>query len=154
MLLYKKIINKLIKKNISISVAESCTGGLLSSTFVSIPGVSKVFDMGLVVYSNKSKTMILNIEKNKLKSFGAVSKETATFMIDNLKKISSSDLCISTTGIAGPKGESKTKPVGLVFIGIKYNKKNIIFKKNFKGTRKQIQEKTVNFVLKEIENLI
>ncbi len=151
---FKKIITKLIDKNISISVAESCTGGLLSSTITVVPGVSKIFNMGLIVYSNKAKISLLNINKEKLKKFGSVSKETALMMIKNLNKISKSKLCISTTGIAGPKGGSKNKPVGLVFIGISYKKKNFIIKKIFNGSRKEVQKKTVDYVLKKIENLI
>ena len=152
--LYKSTINKLIKKNISVSVAESCTGGLLSSTIVSIPGVSRIFNMGLIVYSNQAKIKLLKVNKNKLNKFGAVSKETAKMMIINLSKISKSKLCISTTGIAGPAGELKNKPVGLVFIGIKYKSKNIIFKKKFKGTRKIIQKKTIDYIFKTIKSLV
>tara|TARA_B100000579_G_C22511401_1_gene701661 strand:+ start:168 stop:632 length:465 start_codon:yes stop_codon:yes gene_type:complete len=151
---FKKIINKLIDKNISISVAESCTGGLLSSTITSVPGVSKIFNMGLIVYSNNAKISLLKINKGKLKKFGSVSKEIAQMMSKNLNKISKSELCISTTGIAGPEGGSKEKPVGLVFIGILYKRKYFIIKNIFNGNRKEIQKKTVNHVLEKIESLI
>ena len=149
MYLYKKIINKLIKKNISISVAESCTGGLLSTNFTSQSGISKIFNMGLITYSNKSKINLLKIPPSFLNEYGAVSKETANKMVINLYKKSKSQLVVSTTGIAGPLGGNSNKPVGLVFIGIKYKKIKKVIKKNFKGTRLQIQKKTINiFALK------
>jgi len=154
MYLYKKIINKLIKKNISISVAESCTGGLLSSTFTSQSGISKIFNMGLITYSNKSKINLLKIPPNFLKKYGAVSEETANKMIINLYKKSKSQMVVSTTGIAGPSGGTAKKPVGLVFIGIKYKKITKVIKKNFKGTRIQIQKKTINSIFKEINKLV
>ena len=150
----KIIINKLIKKNISISTVESCTGGLLSKRITDIPGVSKIYNMGLVVYSNQAKCKLLNIEKKKIKKYGSVSHQIAEIMIKKLNKISKSKICISTTGIAGPSGGSKIKPVGLVYIGIKFNKKIIIFEKKFLGSRKKIQIKTVNFIFREISKLI
>ena len=101
MSLYKKTINKLLKNNITISIAESFTGGLLSTKFTSEAGVSKIFNMGLVTYSNKAKTNLLKISNIYLKKYGAVSHQTATLMVKNLQKISNSKLCISTTGIAG-----------------------------------------------------
>ena len=151
---YKIIINKLLKRNISISIAESCTGGLLSSKFTSVPGISKIFNMGLITYSNKAKTNLLNISQNHLKKYGAVNYKTAALMVHNLKKISKSKLCISTTGIAGPLGGTKMKPVGLVFIGIIYKNKIIVLEKNFHGTRIQIQQKTVKFIFITLEKLI
>ena len=151
---YNKIIKILIKKKISISFAESCTGGQLCKLFTDVPGISKILDMGLVTYSNKSKNIILNITLKDLRKYGAVSEEIAILMVKNLKKISKSTLCISTTGIAGPSGGSKNKPVGLVYIGLIYNRKILVFKKNFSGERKIIQKKTVKYCLKEINNLI
>tara|TARA_Y100000590_G_scaffold368120_1_gene428583 strand:- start:897 stop:1361 length:465 start_codon:yes stop_codon:yes gene_type:complete len=154
MLLYKKVIKNLLKKNISISVAESCTGGIISSKITKISGVSKIFNMGFVVYSNKSKKLLLKINEKKLERYGAVSKEIAEEMIVNLYKISKTDLCISTTGIAGPNGSTKEKPVGLVYIGIKFRKNMKIIRKKFIGTRIEIQNKTLNTVFKEINKLI
>ena len=151
MFLYKKIIKKLIKKNITISVVESCTGGLLSSTFISVPGVSKIFNMGLITYSNKSKNNLLNISQNHLKSYGAVSQETVVLMVKSLKKISKSKLCISTTGIAGPSGGKKGKPVGSIFIAIKKDNKIKVKKFLFKNKgRSYIQKTTVNKSLRLI----
>ena len=150
------IIKFLIKKKISVSVAESCTGGMLASTITSVGGSSKVFNMGLITYSNQAKSRILKVPKKILNKFGAVSKECCIKMTKNLKKISKSDICISTTGIAGPSGGSLTKPVGTVYIGI-YVKKRIIIKKynfNSKLLRKSIQKKTCIEVLKLIKKYI
>ena len=154
MSLYKKIINQLIKDNITVSVAESCTGGKLSKCFTDHQGVSKIFQMGLVTYSNSSKNIILNISLKLISQKGAVSEDIAKEMLDNLSKISNSKICISTTGIAGPGGGSKDKPVGLVFVGIKFNKKNSIYKKNFSGNREEIQDKTIYFIFEEIRKLL
>ena len=152
--LFNKVIKKLIDQNTTISVAESCTGGLLCSKITSFSGVSNIFYVGLVVYSNKSKSSILNIPSKIIFKYGAVSKEIAKQMLDNLHKITKSQLCICTTGIAGPTGGTQDKPIGLVFIGIRYRNKNIIIKKNYKGTRKQIQKKTVEDIFKKIDTLI
>ena len=151
---YKIIINKLLKRNISTSIAESCTGGLLSSKFTSIAGISKIFNMGLITYSNKSKFSLLKISQNNLKKYGAVSHQTASLMVNNLQKLTKSKLCISTTGIAGPSGGTKIKPVGLIYFGIKYGNKTIISEKKFNGSRLQIQQKTVKAIFTTLEKLI
>ena len=150
----KKIIRKLIYRNISISIAESCTGGLITNNLIKISGISKIFSCGIICYSNKSKERYLSISKKKLTKFGAVSPEVAEAMINNLYKKEKTKLTISTTGIAGPRGGSREKPVGLVYIGIRYKNRNLIFKKNYKGSRMDIQRKTMNFIFKEIEKLI
>ena len=154
MKLYKNILEVLIKNNISISVVESCTGGNLSIFFTNKSGISKIFNMGLVTYSNYSKNKILNIPLHKIKKYGSVSKEIAYLMSKNLSKISDSKLCISTTGIAGPSGGSILKPIGLVFIGFTIKNKTTVFKKKFSGSRKKIQNDTVNFCIKKINELI
>ena len=151
---YKIIIKKLLKRNISISIAESCTGGLLSSKFTSVAGISKIFNMGLITYSNKSKSSLLKISQNDLKKYGAVSHQTAALMVKNLQRLTKSKLCISTTGIAGPSGGTKVKPVGLIYFGIKYRNKTIILEKKFKGSRIQIQQKTVKAIFNTLEKLI
>ena len=143
---YKKIIKKLLKSNISVSIAESCTGGLLTSKFTAVAGISKIFNMGLITYSNKSKSILLKISQNDLKKYGAVSHQTAALMVKNLQQLTKSKLCISTTGIAGPSGGTKAKPVGLIYFGIKYRNKTMILEKKFKGTRIQIQQKTVKAI--------
>ena len=152
--LSKKILNKLIMRNISVSTAESCTGGLLAYSFVKNKNSSKVFKGGYITYSNEMKIKELKIRKASLKKNGAVSHEVAKEMIEELYKKNKTQLCISTSGIAGPGGSTKNKPVGLIYIGIRLNKKNIVIKKNFKGTRMQIQKKCVNFILKYLDKLI
>ena len=151
---YKIIIKKLLKRNISISIAESCTGGLLSSKFTSVAGISKIFNLGLITYSNKSKSSLLKISQNDLKKYGSVSHQTAAIMVKNLQRLTKSKLCISTTGIAGPSGGTKVKPVGLIYFGIKYRNKTIILEKKFKGSRIQIQQKTVKAIFATLEKLI
>ena len=132
--LSQKIVRSLIKKKFKISFAESCTGGLLSSTITSISGSSKVFTIGLVTYSNQSKINILNIPKKTIRKHGAVCYETCLSMVKNLSKISKTNISVSITGIAGPKGGSKQKPVGLVFIGIKKDNKTLVKKYFFKNS--------------------
>ena len=149
-----KRIYKLIKKNISISIAESCTGGLIASSITKIDGASKIFSCGIVSYSNDTKVKYLSVSKKTLRKFGAVSSNVANEMLDGLYKKEKTKITISTTGIAGPNGGSKKKPVGLVYIGIKFKNKNYIYKNLFKGTRFEIQKKTTNFVFKKIEELI
>ena len=124
----KKIVTKLKNKKLKISFAESCTGGLLSSSITSISGSSKVFTIGLVTYSNQSKISILKVPKNVIKKHGAVSYETCLSMVKNLDKISKTNISVSITGIAGPKGGTKHKPVGLAFIGIKKGNKTLVKK--------------------------
>ena len=150
----KKIIDKLIKKNISISVAESCTGGLIANTITKYSGVSKIFSYGIITYSNKAKSKYLSVSKTNLSKFGAVSKEVAEDMIKGLYENERTKICISTTGIAGPNGGTKLKPVGLVYIGIKINNKNYIFKKIYKGNRIDIQRRTRDFIFRKINELI
>jgi PncC family amidohydrolase len=154
MSLSKKILNKLIMKNISVSTAESCTGGLLAYNFVKNTDSSKVFKGGYITYSNEMKIKELKVKKLSLKKNGAVSYKVAEEMIEGLCKKNKTKICISTTGIAGPGGSTQNKPVGLIYIGIRINKKNVIIKKNFKGTRIQIQKKCVNFILKYLDKLI
>ena len=154
MLLYKKILTKLINKNISISTAESCTGGLLAYSFIKNNGSSKIFLGGYIAYSNQLKINDLNVKKITLDNHGAVSKETAAEMINGIYKKNKAKICISTTGIAGPKGGTDDKPIGLIFIGIRFKGKIIIIKKNFEGTRLQIQKKCVNFIFQYLDNLI
>jgi len=154
MSLSKKILNKLIIKNISVSTAESCTGGLLAYNFVKNTDSSKVFKGGYITYSNEMKIKELKVKKVSLNKNGAVSYQVAEEMIEGLYKKNKTKLCLSTTGITGPGGSTKNKPVGLIFIGIRINKKNIILKKNFKGTRIQIQKKCINFILRYLDKLI
>ena len=153
--LNQKIFSILKKKKLTISFAESCTGGLLSTSITSISGSSKVFSMGLVTYSNQSKITILKIPKNILNKYGAVSIQCCLSMVNNLSKISKSNVCISITGIAGPKGGTQQKPIGLVYIGIKVGKKVVVNKCNFKNKgRIFIQKQTVKKCLNLLSKLI
>ena len=155
MSLNKKIISLLKKKKLKIAIAESCTGGMLSSTITSVSGASKVFTMGLVTYSNQAKTSILKVPQKMIKKYGAVSVQCCLAMVNNLSKISKSKVCVSITGIAGPKGGSKQKPVGLVFIGIRVGKRVVVNKCNFKNKdRTYIQRHTVKKSLNLLLKLI
>ena len=146
--LSQKLVKLLSKKKLKVSFAESCTGGLLSSTITSISGSSKVFTLGLVTYSNQSKINTLKIPKKIIMKHGAVSYETCLSMVKNLNKISKTNISLSITGVAGPKGGTKQKPVGLVFIGIKKGNKTLIKKHLFKNKKRvSIQKSTVNKAL-------
>ncbi len=154
--LNQKIVSLLKKKKNKISTAESCTGGMLSSAITSVSGSSKVFTMGIVSYSNQSKITILKVPKKIIKKYGSVSMQCCLAMVNNLSKISKSKVCLSITGIAGPKGGSKQKPIGLVYIGVKVNKKVITYKCNFKNKgrafiQKQTVKKSLNLLLKLIK---
>ena len=150
-----KIVKLLSKKKLTVSFAESCTGGLLASSITSVSGSSKVFSMGLVTYSNKAKTKLLKVTKKTISKYGAVSYETCLEMVKNLSKISKSNISISITGIAGPNGGTKEKPVGLVYIGLKKGSKTIIKKNLFKNKKRiSIQKTTVTQALKMILNIL
>ena len=149
----KKLSQKLVKllsaKRLKISFVESCTGGLLSSSITSISGSSKVFTIGLVTYSNQAKNKILKVPKKLIMKYGAVSYETCLSMVKNLNRISKTNISVSITGVAGPKGGTKKKPVGLVYIGIKKNNKTLVKKFLFKNKkRNSIQRSTVSKALK------
>tara|TARA_Y100000591_G_scaffold255572_1_gene227398 strand:- start:382 stop:843 length:462 start_codon:yes stop_codon:yes gene_type:complete len=149
----KSLVKILTKKKLKLSVAESCTGGLLSSSITSISGASKIFNLGLVTYSNKAKIKVLKINKNIIKKYGAVSHECCLAMVNNLSKISKTNISVSITGIAGPGGGTKQKPVGLVYIGIKKGKKIQVNKCLFKSKKrysiqKATVKKTLNLILR------
>ena len=153
--LSKKVIKKLIKKKTKVSVAESCTGGMISSAITSVSGSSKVFSLGLVAYSNVSKINILKVPKKIIKKYGAVSEQVCKYMTINISKISKTNMSIATTGIAGPGGGTKNKPIGLVYIGIKKANKISINKCLFKNKgRLYIQKKTVNKCLKLVLRML
>ena len=151
----KYLVNKLQKKKLKISFAESCTGGMLATAITSISGASKIFNLGLITYSNDAKINILRVNKKIIQKYGAVSPECCEAMVKNLSKISKADVNISITGIAGPKGGTKTKPVGLVYIGVKKSNKLIITKNIFKQKkRNDIQKATVKRALYLVSSLI
>ena len=150
-----KLHKKMIKKKTNISVAESCTGGLLSSKLTKLSGSSKYFRMGLVTYSNNAKINILKVKKSVINKYGAVSQECCKSMVENLSKLSKSKINLSITGIAGPKGGTKNKPVGLVFIGIKKANKIFIIKNLFgKKKRSIIQNNTVEKCINILTKII
>ena len=149
------LVKQLNKKILKISFAESCTGGMLASKITSISGASKVFGLGLVTYSNQAKISVLKVNKNIIQKYGAVSTQCCEAMVKNLAKISKAQINVSVTGIAGPKGGTITKPVGLVYIGVKKNNKLLITKNMFKQkSRKAIQNATVKRALEIIKSLI
>ena len=149
------IVKKLNKKKLKISFAESCTGGMLASKITSISGASKVFGLGLVTYSNQAKISVLKVNKKIIQKYGAVSPQCCEAMVKNLAKISKAQINVSITGIAGPNGGTKTKPVGLVYIGVKNKNKILITKNIFKQkSRKAIQNATVKRTLEIIRSTI
>ena len=141
----KKIVALLKNKKLKISFAESCTGGLLSSAIISVSESSKVFNLGLVTYSNESKIKVLKVSKKIIRKYGAVSEQVCLAMVKNVSKIGRTNMSVSITGIAGPSGGTKKKPVGLVYVGIKRDKKIIIKKHLFENKgRSYIQRAAVN----------
>ena len=151
----KILINLLKRKKLKISFAESCTGGLMSNMITSNSGSSKVFNLGLITYSNTAKQKILKVPENIIKKYGAVSVQCCLSMVNNLSKISKSNISISITGVAGPSGGTKEKPVGLVYIGLKKGSKIIVKKNLFKSKKRiSIQKATVKQALKIILNIL
>ena len=144
----------LCKKNLSISTAESCTGGMIAATLISYPGISEVFKEGVVTYSNESKIRRLGVKEETLKKFGAVSEEIAREMVEGVAKNLNTDIAISTTGIAGPGGGTEEKPIGLVYVGIYIKGKTIVEKLNLTGDRESIRKKatlnSLNLLTKEL----
>ena len=153
--LAKKIVKKLIKKKIKIAIAESCTGGMLSSAITTVSGSSKVFNLGLVIYSNQSKIKVLKVSKKIIRKYGSVSEQVCKTMAKNVSKIGKTNMSVSVTGIAGPSGGTKKRPVGLVYVGIKKDNKISIKKYSFKNKgRSYIQRATVNKCLGLILNAL
>jgi len=141
----KKIVNLLNKKKLKISFAESCTGGMLSNAITSVSGSSKVFNLGLVTYSNQSKISILKVPKKIIRKYGTVSKQVCLAMVKNVSKIGKTNMSVAITGIAGPSGGTKIKPVGLVYVGIKKGNRVEVKKYLFKNKgRAYIQKTAVN----------
>ena len=152
----KKLVKKLTKKKLKIAIAESCTGGMLASEITSISGASKVFGLGLITYSNQAKINILKVKKNIIKKYGAVSPECCEAMVRNLAKISKAQINVSITGVAGPNGGTKTKPVGLVYIGLKKNNKIYVKKFIFRNKGRQYirnsaVKKSLNLILSSLK---
>ena len=153
--LSKTVVKLLSKNKLKVSFAESCTGGMLSSSITSISGSSKIFTIGLITYSNQAKINILKVPKKVLIKHGAVSYETCLSMVKNLNKITKTNISVSITGVAGPKGGTKRKPIGLVYIGIKKGNRTLVNKYLFKNKKRHlIQKATVNKALNLILGII
>ena len=153
--LAKKFVYLCLTKNLYVNLAESCTGGLISSKIIEIADASKVLKYSIVTYSNDSKKNLLKVPLNVLKNYGAVSEETASYMVRGLSKEKDISFSMAVTGIAGPSGGTKYKPVGLVFFSFLYNKKDILVKKKlFKGNRNIVREKAANYALKKSIEII
>ncbi|HSH35069.1 competence/damage-inducible protein A [Schnuerera sp.] len=150
----KVVFDKLKKRNMKIAFCESCTGGLISARFTKVPGVSEVFDRGIVTYSNESKINELNVNKSILEKYGAVSEEIAIEMAKGLLNKTGVDIALSTTGIAGPTGASKNKPIGLVFIGIATNLDSYAIKSIFNGDRNSIQNRASLKAFDELRKIL
>ena len=142
--LSQKIVKLLTKKELKISFVESCTGGLLSSFITSVSGSSKVFTFGLVAHSNQSKIKVLKVPRKIIRKYGSVSKQVCLVMLKNLNKISKTNISVSITGIAGPSGSSKIKPVGLVYVGIKRGNRSEVKKYLFKNKGRAYIQKTAD----------
>ena len=136
-----KVAEMLCKSNLTISTAESCTGGMIAAKLISYPGVSQVFLEGAVTYSNEAKVRRLGVKKETLNLYGAVSKETGREMAEGICRESGSDISVVTTGIAGPGGGTKEKPVGLVYIGLCFKGETVVEKFIFQGERDKIRER-------------
>lgn len=152
--LLKVTLDKIINSNRSVSVAESCTGGMLSGEFTKNPGASRYFDRGFVTYSNESKNQTLHVSNHILDNYGAVSEETCSAMLEGLYGHTFSDICIAVTGIAGPGGGSDDKPVGTVYIGVLVDYEVKVKRFNFTGDRHTIQRRTILNALNMIRESI
>ena len=151
---YKKTLTKIMNKGKTLSIAESFTGGRICNEITKIPGISKTFLLGIISYSNNAKISLLKINNKKLNKYGAVSKEIAKEMAINILKISKSDISISSTGIAGPTGFSKKKPLGLVYFAIASKKNILVYKKKFKGKRLSVQKKATDFAFTILDEFV
>lgn len=142
-----KLVEKLIEKNLKITMAESCTGGLLASKIVSVPNASKVFDMSFVTYSNESKMELLGVEKSAIEMNGVVSEIVAQEMAVGAFKKANANVAVGISGIAGPTGGTKEKPVGTVCFGFVVDDKIYSCKKLFNGTREEVRNRSVEFAI-------
>ncbi|MBO5742852.1 MAG: CinA family protein [Clostridia bacterium] len=152
--LKQKLFELLKEKNLKISTAESCTGGMIGACLTSIPGISSYYGYGFVTYSNEAKQKLIGVKEETLKEFGAVSAQTVLEMAEGALNVSGSDIAVSVSGIAGPGGGTKEKPVGLVYIGLAFKNKTSFNRFIFKGNRDEVRQQTVNSALEMIINII
>jgi len=150
MLKEEKLLKAMLKNKLTLSIAESCTGGLLSHRITNIPGSSKVFLLGITAYSNEFKNKILKVPLRVIREKGAVSAEVVKAMAEGIRALAQAPLGIGITGIAGPDGGTKEKPVGTVFIGLSTNKETFVSKFNFSGNRLEIKRKSTEKALEII----
>lgn len=150
----KKIANLLTSQKKTIAVAESCTGGSLAKQLTELSGSSAFFTLGVVTYSNESKTSLLKIPAVMIKKHGAVSEQVALAMAEKVRKTAKADIAISITGIAGPTGGTKAKPVGLVYIAVSTKNEMLCVKCNFKGERDSIRKQAVNQALELLSEFV
>lgn len=139
-----KLFELLKKHNLTISTAESCTGGLIASAITDVSGASGFFGTGVVTYSNDAKMKLIGVKKETLDQYGAVSEQTASQMAEGVLKLGDSDVSVAVTGIAGPTGGTAEKPVGLVYIGVSGKYGTFAYKNNFKGNRDEVRRQTVS----------
>ena len=151
--MYKEVVKKLIERKLTISTAESITGGLISKLITDVPGSSEILKESFVVYSNEAKTTVIGVEPSLIDTYGVVSKEVAKDMVIKLKMLTGKDICISTTGNAGPT-VCDDKPVGRVYIGINFLDEIKVFECQFDGNREDIRNKTAERIFLEINNLL
>ena len=146
--LAEAVVKLLKEKKMTVTTVESCTGGLMSATLVDVSGASEVFYQGVVTYANEAKVRLVGVNENTLAAFGAVSEETAREMAEGGAKTANADVCLSVTGIAGPGGGTKEKPVGLVYIGCYFNGTTAVEKNIFSGNRREVREQSVEAAFK------
>ena len=139
-----KLFELLKKHNLTISTAESCTGGLIASAITDVSGASSLFGTGVVTYSNDAKMKLIGVKKETLDQYGAVSEQTASQMAEGVLKLADSDVSVAVTGIAGPTGGTPEKPVGLVYIGVSGKYGTFAYKNIFKGNRDEVRKQTVS----------
>jgi len=150
----KEVIEKLLEKNITITTAESCTGGLIASEITKYAGVSAIYPGSVVSYSNEIKMKLLGVKEKTLIEHGAVSKECVKEMLSGVGELMGADISVAVSGIAGPDGGTDEKPVGLVFIGVKLKEEFFIEKNIFKGDRNEVQQKAKNRAFEMVLKLI
>ncbi|MFW9951470.1 MAG: CinA family protein [Candidatus Thorarchaeota archaeon] len=147
------LVKRLGEANITLAVAESCTGGYISNMITNIPGASAIFDRGIICYSNESKTQLLNVDPKTLEKDGAVSESVAQQLARNIRILSNTTIGISTTGIAGPTGGSPEKPIGLIYIGFSNENATIVEKYQLSADRISFKEKVFDIILSYLEKV-
>lgn len=149
-----EVISYLIEHKITVSTAESCTAGMIASKLGDVSGVSEIFSQGFVTYSNDAKEKLLGVPHELLQKYGAVSEQVARAMAEGVKKVSGTELGLSSTGIAGPTGGTVEKPVGLVYMGICYKGETTVIKRIFTGERDEVRAQTVEEIFAQVKKIL